>query len=82
MANPSSKKSNYRSLLIVRHAKSSWDDLSQKDFDRPLNARGKKDAPAMAKRIREEKNVELDAIVSSPAKEPLQPLNFLRKNLI
>ncbi len=39
-----------RSLLIVRHAKSSWDDLSQKYFDRPLNDRGKKDAPAMAKR--------------------------------
>jgi phosphohistidine phosphatase len=76
MANPSSKKSNYKSLLIVRHAKSSWDDLSQKDFDRPLNARGKKDAPAMAKRIREEKDVVLDAIVSSPAKRAFATAKF------
>jgi phosphohistidine phosphatase len=35
-------------LLLVRHAKSSWDDFSIKDFDRPLNDRGKKDAPMMA----------------------------------
>lgn len=31
----------------MRHAKSSWDDSSQKDFNRPLNKRGRKDAPAM-----------------------------------
>ncbi len=65
-----------KSLLIVRHAKSSWDDLSQKDFDRPLNDRGKKDAPAMAKRIHKEKNIELDAIISSPAKRAFATAKF------
>jgi phosphohistidine phosphatase len=37
-------------LDIIRHAKSSWDDPSQRDFDRPLNSRGLSDAPIMAKR--------------------------------
>ena len=35
-------------LTLVRHAKSSWSDLSLNDFDRPLNERGKRDAPKMA----------------------------------
>src|SRR5262245_6519266 len=56
-----------KTLLLVRHAKSSWDDPSQKDFDRPLNARGKKDAPDMAKRVHEKKII-IDTFVSSPAK--------------
>lgn len=76
-------------MLIVRHAKSSWADLSQKDFDRPLNDRGKKDAPAIAKRVRKEKNVELDAILSSPAKRAITTAKFFaeefdikKKNII
>lgn len=56
-----------KTLLLVRHAKSSWDDFSIKDFERPLNDRGKKDAPAMAKRIRD-KDIKIDAFISSPAK--------------
>lgn len=40
-----------RTLLLTRHAKSSWDDPRQSDFDRPLNARGERDAPAMAERF-------------------------------
>ncbi len=35
-------------LAIVRHAKSDWDDPSVSDHDRPLNARGRRDAPRMA----------------------------------
>src|SRR6185312_13026804 len=62
-----------------RHAKSSWDDIGQKDFDRPLNERGKNDAPTMAKKIRKEKDVELDAIVSSPAKRALENAKYIAK---
>ncbi|MBV6404375.1 MAG: histidine phosphatase family protein [Flavobacteriales bacterium] len=40
-----------RTLLLTRHAKSSWDHPEQRDFDRPLNARGERDAPAMAQRF-------------------------------
>jgi phosphohistidine phosphatase len=56
-----------KTLLLVRHAKSSWGDFTLPDFDRPLNERGKHDAPMMAKRLFD-KGVKIDALVSSPAK--------------
>jgi len=56
-----------KTLILVRHAKSSWGDLTLPDFERPLNERGKHDAPLMAKRLLE-KGIEIDALVSSPAK--------------
>ena len=37
-----------KKLIIVRHSKSSWKDLSLSDFNRPLNGRGKSDGPLMA----------------------------------
>ena len=54
-------------LYLVRHAKSSWKDPKLDDFDRPLNKRGKRDAPFMGQRLREA-NVRPDLIISSPAK--------------
>jgi phosphohistidine phosphatase len=56
-----------KTLLLVRHAKSSWDDFSIKDFDRPLNDRGKSDAPMMAQRL-VDKEIKIDAFIASPAK--------------
>ena len=56
-----------KSLLLIRHAKSDWADASLKDFDRPLNDRGKRDAPVMAHRLLDKK-VKIDAFISSPAK--------------
>jgi len=55
-----------KKLIVVRHAKSSWADFGQKDFDRPLNERGKKDAPRMAQKLIDEA-VKIDAFVSSSA---------------
>ena len=55
-----------KTLFVIRHAKSSWDNPSQSDFDRPLNDRGKKDAPRMAERLKEKFTV--DIFISSPAK--------------
>jgi len=52
---------------MVRHAKSSWGDFTTPDFDRPLNERGKKDAPEMAKRLLDKK-IAIDVFISSPAK--------------
>lgn len=52
---------------MVRHAKSSWGDFTTPDFDRPLNERGKKDAPEMANRLLN-KNIIIDIFISSPAK--------------
>jgi phosphohistidine phosphatase len=60
-----------KSLYLVRHAKSSWDDASVADFDRPLNERGKHDAPVMAERLRERKK-NIDVFVSSPAKRAIK----------
>jgi len=54
-------------LTIVRHAKSSWKDASLRDKDRPLNKRGKRDAPEMGRRINEH-GIRPSLIVSSPAK--------------
>jgi phosphohistidine phosphatase len=56
-----------KTLLLIRHAKSSWEQPGVSDFDRPLNERGKNDAPQMAKKVKE-KGIELDHLVSSPAK--------------
>jgi len=55
-----------KTLYLVRHAKSSWENALQRDFDRPLNERGLKSAPLMAELLKE-KNVTPDIIVSSPA---------------
>ncbi|MCW5911109.1 MAG: histidine phosphatase family protein [Cyclobacteriaceae bacterium] len=55
-----------KTLYIVRHAKSSWDDPELDDFERPLNKRGLKDAPRMGKRLKE-KRVTPDIMLSSPA---------------
>jgi phosphohistidine phosphatase len=68
-----------KSLLLIRHAKSSWEDFSQKDFDRPLNERGKKNAPIMARRIHKEMSATLDAIISSPAKRAFATAKFFAK---
>ncbi|MGF1678315.1 MAG: histidine phosphatase family protein [Candidatus Methylacidiphilales bacterium] len=38
-------------LILIRHAKSSWDSPTLDDYDRPLNERGRIEAPAMASRI-------------------------------
>lgn len=56
-----------KTLITVRHAKSSWAIPGQADFDRPLNERGKKDAPALAMKLLNDK-IKIDAFVSSPAK--------------
>ena len=56
-----------KTLLLIRHAKSSWEDEGVSDFDRPLNDRGKRDAPVMAERLHE-RGIKIDAFVSSPAK--------------
>ena len=56
-----------KTLIVVRHAKSSWERFDQPDMERPLNDRGKKDAPEMAERLKE-KNIKIDLMVSSPAK--------------
>lgn len=53
-------------LVLVRHAKSDWGDPRLDDHDRPLNDRGRRDAPRMARRLAET-GFRPDAILSSTA---------------
>ena len=55
-----------KTLLIIRHAKAET-VFSHNDFERPLNERGKKDAPEMARRLLK-KNIRINAFISSPAR--------------
>ncbi len=55
-----------RTLSLLRHAKSSWDDPVQRDFDRPLNARGRRAAVRMGRYLRDE-GLAFDSVLASPA---------------
>lgn len=55
-----------KTLLMLRHAKSSWSDAMLPDYERPLNKRGKQDAPRMGKLLRAEDLVP-DLIITSSA---------------
>lgn len=69
-----------KKLLIVRHAKSDWGNAGLKDFDRPLNTRGEKDAPEMAKRLID-KEIKPDYIISSPALRAITTCNIIAEEL-
>ena len=67
-----------KKLLILRHAKSSWEDASLRDFDRPLNERGLRDAPFMGQILRE-RGVAPDLIISSPAARAKSTAELVKK---
>ena len=62
-------------LYLARHAKSSWDDYSIRDFDRPLNKRGLRDAPFMGKLIAGMGETP-EIIVTSPANRAVTTSRF------
>jgi phosphohistidine phosphatase len=64
-----------RSLFLIRHAKSSWDNPTLRDFQRPLNERGLVIAPQMAALLFREKIVP-DLLVTSPARRALDTSRF------
>lgn len=69
---------NQRRLFMVRHAKSSWKNPLQSDFDRPLNDRGEHDAPMMGERLKE-LDIMPDLIISSTAKRAEQTAKKIAK---
>jgi phosphohistidine phosphatase len=69
-----------KEIILMRHAKSSWKDSELKDFDRPLNKRGKKDAPKMGK-ILMEKDTIPDRIFSSSAKRAKSTAKAVAKKI-
>lgn len=60
-------------LGLFRHAKSDWDDMAKRDFDRGLNQRGRKGAALMGDYIRKH-GIKWDVIVASPAARVRQTL--------
>lgn len=69
-----------KTLLLIRHAKSSWDDTSLPDKDRPLNTRGERDAPKIGERLAQ-RDVKPDLIVSSPARRALATAEIIARKL-
>ena len=69
-----------RTLILIRHAKSSWSNPLDSDFDRPLNERGKTEAPEMGKKL---KTLHLipDLIISSSAKRTRQTAKRIANEL-
>ena len=69
-----------RRLTLVRHAKSDWSLPGQNDWDRPLNKRGQRDAPEMARRLRS-RRLKPDRILSSPAVRALTTASVMAREL-
>ncbi|MBK9336268.1 MAG: histidine phosphatase family protein [Lewinellaceae bacterium] len=69
-----------RHLFLVRHAKSSWNIPGLRDFDRPLNDRGRHDAPRMGQLL-QNMGVKPDLLVSSPAKRALTTAQYFAEAL-
>lgn len=65
-----------KSLFLMRHAKSSWKEPNLPDFQRPLNKRGKKDAPLMGKHLKAQ-NLVPQTILSSSAVRARQTVESL-----
>ena len=61
-------------LTLLRHAKSAWDDPVARDFDRPLNKRGRKAARVVGRAMREQ-GLTFDAVIASPAVRVVQTLH-------
>lgn len=69
-----------KTLFLVRHAKSSWDNPGLDDRQRPLNGRGKEEAPRMGKHLAGYK-VKPELITSSPAVRALKTAEKIAKEL-
>ncbi|MFC1536624.1 histidine phosphatase family protein [Pseudomonadota bacterium] len=59
-----------KSITLIRHAKSAWNQPNLSDFDRPLNKRGKSDSPLMGE-ILKKRNIKFDLVLSSPAERAI-----------
>ncbi|MGQ9819586.1 MAG: SixA phosphatase family protein [Candidatus Kapaibacteriales bacterium] len=61
-----------KTLILIRHSKSDWSKKELSDRQRPLNKRGKRDAPLMAKLLYERGDIHPSLIISSPAERSMQ----------
>ena len=73
-------KKTKRTLTLIRHAKSSWNDPSLSDFQRPLNKRGIRDAPRVGAAL-EEAGISFDRVLCSDAQRARQTLSLLGQGI-
>ena len=69
-----------KTLILIRHAKSSWNNPSLTDFDRPLNKRGIRDAPKVGTAI-EQAGISFDRVLCSDARRTRQTLALLSQGV-
>ena len=69
-----------KTLFLIRHAKSSWDNSALPDKDRPLNDRGRRDAPKIGDQLAK-RDVKPDLMLSSPAVRALETAEIIAKKL-
>lgn len=55
-----------KTLTLLRHAKSGWDDPALRDFDRPLNPKGQRAARTVGRALKDA-GLAFDAVIASPA---------------
>lgn len=67
-----------KTLTLLRHAKSSWDDRTARDFDRPLNARGRRAAKTVGREMRG-LGLNFDQVLASPALRVVETLAEVEK---
>ncbi|MDR6789018.1 phosphohistidine phosphatase [Sphingomonas sp. BE138] len=69
-----------KTLTLLRHAKSGWDDPVARDFDRPLNARGRRAAVAMGRHVRA-LGLHFDRVIASPAVRVIETAAEIERGL-
>lgn len=68
-----------KTLYLLRHAKSSWQDTGLTDFDRPLNGRGREEAPLVGRFIRK-REIRIDFVLCSPAARARQTAALVKES--
>lgn len=67
-----------KTLALLRHGKSSWDDPALRDFDRPLKRRGREASQLIGKELRR-RDLEFDLAIASPARRVVETIEQLEK---
>ncbi len=70
-----------KDLILLRHAKSSWDTPGLHDIERPLNKKGFRNAPLIASILKNQYKIKPDLIISSPAVRAKQTVEIISREL-
>ena len=74
------ERSPVKTLTLLRHAKSGWDDTATRDFDRALNGKGRRAATVIGRHLRDQ-SLTFDRVVASPAVRVMETLDAVEGGL-